>query len=130
MRVATVYCLGEEARDVFVASGASEAKKNAEVFGVRKNLIFERARFNSRRVSRLNRYYLLVLHGPARNCEYGQIREELIRDRTEIGILDKALSKRLQLDPGLMCGNQNSPGSSSWLSKDRGTVIRKAWKQA
>ncbi|KAL5481827.1 hypothetical protein EMCRGX_G022078 [Ephydatia muelleri] len=39
----------EEARDVFLASGASEAKKNAEVFGVRKNLIFERARFNSRR---------------------------------------------------------------------------------
>eukprot|EP00731_Ephydatia_muelleri_P016331 Em0009g755a len=45
---------------------------------------------------------LLVLHALARNCEYGQLREELIRDRTVIGILDKALSKRLQLDPGLM----------------------------
>eukprot|EP00731_Ephydatia_muelleri_P016317 Em0009g741a len=45
---------------------------------------------------------LLVLHALARNCEYGQLREELIHDRTVIGILDKALSKRLQLDPGLM----------------------------
>ena len=45
--------------------------------------------------------YLLVLHALARNCEYGQLRDELIRDRIVIGILDKALSKRLQMDPEL-----------------------------
>ena len=45
--------------------------------------------------------YILVLHAVARNCDYGQLRDELIRDRIVIGILDKALSKRLQLDPGL-----------------------------
>ena len=45
--------------------------------------------------------YLLVLHALARNCDNGQLRDELIRGRIVIGILDKALSKRLQLDPGL-----------------------------
>ena len=41
--------------------------------------------------------YLLVLHALARNCDYVQLRDELICDR----ILDKALSKQLQLDAGL-----------------------------
>ena len=58
-------------------------------FGVRKNLIFERARVNSmdKMVGESTEQYLLVLHAPARNCEYGQHREELIRDRIVIGIL-------------------------------------------
>ena len=70
---------------------------------MRKNLIFERARFNSRdqMEGESTEQYLLVLHALARNCEYGQLREELIRDRIVIGILDKALSKRLQMDPEL-----------------------------
>ena len=72
-------------------------------FGVRKNLIFERARFNSRdqMEDESTEQYLLVLHALARNCEYGQLRDELIRDRIVIRILDKALSKRLQIDPEL-----------------------------
>ena len=72
-------------------------------FGVRKNLIFERARFNSRdqMEGESTEQYLLVLHALARNCEYGQLQEELIRDRIVIGILDKALSKRLEMDPEL-----------------------------
>ena len=38
------------------------------------------------------------MHSLARNCEYGTLQEELIRDRIVIGIRDKALSRRLQLD--------------------------------
>ena len=106
-----LFCLGEEAGDVFAVSGAiNKTKKYTEAvdtfekfFGVRKNLIFERARFNSRdqMEGESAEQYLLVLHALARNCDYGQLRDELIRDRIVIGILDKALSKRLQLDPGL-----------------------------
>ena len=107
-----LYCLGEEAGDVFAVSGATDKTKKKyteavdtfeKFFGVRKNLIFERARFNSRdqMEGESAEQYLLVLHALARNCDYGQLRDELIRDRIVIGILDKALSKRLQLDPGL-----------------------------
>eukprot|EP00731_Ephydatia_muelleri_P020339 Em0013g66a len=45
--------------------------------------------------------YVLSLHSLARNCEYGTLQEELIRDRIVIGIRDKALSRRLQLDADL-----------------------------
>ena len=107
-----LYCLGEEAGDVFAASDATDKAKKVyaeavhtfeKFFGVRKNLIFERARFNSRdqMEDESTEQYLLVLHALARNCEYGQLRDELIRDRIVIGILDKALSKRLQMDPEL-----------------------------
>ena len=107
-----LHCLGDEAGEVFAACGATDKviKVYAEAvhtfekfFGVRKNLIFERTRFSSRdqMEGESTERYLLVLHALARNCEYGQLREELIRDRIVIGILDKALSKRLQMDPEL-----------------------------
>lgn len=35
------------------------------------------------------------------HCEFGAMREENIRDRIVVGILDKALSRRLQLMPDL-----------------------------
>eukprot|EP00731_Ephydatia_muelleri_P000238 Em0001g238a len=107
-----LYCLGEEAGEVFAACDATDKAKKVyaeavhtfeKFLGVRKNLIFERPRFNSRDQMKgeSTEQYLLVLHGLARNCDYGQLREELIRDRIVIGILDKALSKRLQMDPEL-----------------------------
>ena len=40
--------------------------------------------------------YQLVEH-----CEYGDLRDEMIRDRIVVGIQDSALSERLQMDPDL-----------------------------
>ena len=37
----------------------------------------------------------------AENCEYGAMKDEMIRDRLVVGLLDCALSERLQLDPEL-----------------------------
>ena len=103
---------GEEAGEVVAACDATDKAKKVyaeavhtfeKFFGVRKNVIFERARVNSRdqMEGESTEQYLLVLHALARNCEYGQLREELICDRIVIGILDKVLSKRLQMDPEL-----------------------------
>ena len=39
----------------------------------------------------------MALYALADNCEYGTMKEELIRDRLVVGILDDALSKKLQL---------------------------------
>ena len=79
-----LYCLGEEAGDVFTACNATDKAKKVyaeavytfeKFFGVRKNLIFERARFNSRdqMEGESAEQYLLVLHALVRNCEYGQL---------------------------------------------------------
>ena len=72
-------------------------------FRVKRNVIYERARFNSRNQLEGEpvEQYVLSLHSLARNCEYGTLQEELIRDRIVIGIRDKALSRRLQLDADL-----------------------------
>eukprot|EP00731_Ephydatia_muelleri_P025358 Em0017g441a len=65
--------------------------------------MFERARFNRR--SQLDGetvdQYIAVLHNLAKNCDYGKLKSELIRDRIVVGIRDSALSQRLQLDPDL-----------------------------
>ena len=85
-------------------------KKYSEVMGtfeaffsVRRNLIFERARFNSRTQAEGEsvEQYVVALHSLARNCTYGQLTEELIRDRLVIGISDSKLLQRLQMDSEL-----------------------------
>ncbi len=72
-------------------------------FKVRKNLIFERACFNRRQQEKGESIELFItsLHQAADNCEYGAIKEEMIRDRLVVGIQDQSLSERLQMEPEL-----------------------------
>ena len=49
-----------------------------------------------RLVSFITKLYALVEY-----CEYGALREEMIRDCLVVGLLDATLSEKLQLDPDL-----------------------------
>ena len=112
-QVSTIlYCLGEDADDVLTSTSISEAdrKKYDSVmakfdafFKVRKNIIFERARFNQR--SQLDgesaEQYITALYRLINFCEYGALKEEMLRDRIVVGIRYVALSKRLQMDADL-----------------------------
>ena len=74
-----------------------------EFFKVRRNTIFERVQFN-RRVQTENEsveQFITSLYNLAENCSYGDLKEELIRDRIVVGIRDKSLSERLQMDEKL-----------------------------
>ena len=64
-------------------------------------MIFERARFNRRNQEKGEsaEQFITILYSLADNCAYGDLKDDLIRDR--IGIRDKALSEGLQLDPEL-----------------------------
>jgi len=107
-----LYLLGEKADDVVRSfSLTSEEVGNYTVvkekftayFNVRRNMIYERANFNSR-VQRSGEPiddFLTSLYSLAESCSFGQLKEELIRDRVVVGILAKSLSERLQLDPTL-----------------------------
>ena len=66
-------------------------------------MIFERARFNrrSQRDGENAEEYIAALYSLAENCQYGALKEEMIRDRLVVGIRDSALSERLQLDAKL-----------------------------
>ena len=74
-----------------------------EFFNVRKNVIFERARFNRRnqREGETAEDYIVALYDLVENCDYGELQSEMIRDRLVVGIRDSALSERLQMDAEL-----------------------------
>ena len=72
-------------------------------FKARKNIIFERARFNRRSqgTDESVEQFITALYSLAENCEYGALRDEMIRDRIVVGIRDRSLSERLQLNADL-----------------------------
>ena len=103
-----LYCLGQDAKEVLVSTGITteERKQYDDVvakldqfFKVRKNTIFERARFNHRNQleGESDEQYITVLFGLADNCDYGDFKSQTIRDRLVVGIRDNALSESLQM---------------------------------
>jgi len=94
-----LYCLGADADDVLTTTRISDEsrKKYTKVlekfdkfFQVRHNVIFERARFKRRnqQPGETAKDYITALHQLAKGCEYGNMTEELIRDRLVVGITD------------------------------------------
>ena len=72
-------------------------------FVVRRNIIYERAKFN-RRVQNHNKSveeFINSLHVLAEHCKYGDLHDQMIRDRIVVGLKDGNVSQRLQLDPDL-----------------------------
>ena len=71
-------------------------------FQVRRNVIFERARFNRcQNEDELVEQFITSLYSLAERCDYGALREAMIRDRIVVGIKDKKLSAYLQMDADL-----------------------------
>jgi len=107
-----LYCMGDEAEDILTTFTLTteQLQKYDEVrkcfdsyFVVRKNVIYERAKFNSRvqRDREPVEAFVTALHVLAQTCEFGALREELIRDRIVVGILDGELSEEMQMMPDL-----------------------------
>ena len=107
-----LYCLGEESDDVLTSTNITEAdrkKYDAVVgkfdsfFNVRRNVIYERARFNRRdQLEGENaEQYITCLYSLIETCEYGAFKEEMLRDRLVVGIRDAAMSQKLQMDAEL-----------------------------
>ena len=107
-----LYCIGEEAESVLISTDATaddrkEYKKTIakfdEFFSVRRNVIYERARFNrcSQLQSETAEEYIVELYRLAETCNYGDLKDEMIRDRLVVGIRDVSISQQLQIDAGL-----------------------------
>ena len=107
-----LYCLGEEAEAVLTSTNPTDEERQSYdaviakfdgFFRVRKNTIFERARFNRRNQceGESAEHYIMALYELAENCDYGDMKSEMIHGRLVVGIRDNALSERLQLDPDL-----------------------------
>ena len=104
--------MGDTADDLLLSFDLSKAdrKKYKFVkdkfdshFVIEKNVIYERAKFNmrSQKEREADNSFITDLYALAEFCNFGNLRDELIRDRLVVSILDKQLSKKLQLDVDL-----------------------------
>lgn len=109
---ALIYTMGEDAEDILVSLHLSpaEASDYATVkdkldahFITRRNVIFERAKFNQRQQEpgEPADSFITALHCLAEHCGYGALHDEMVRDRLVVGLKDKRLSEQLQMDPDL-----------------------------
>ncbi|UYV61344.1 hypothetical protein LAZ67_1004485 [Cordylochernes scorpioides] len=108
-----MYLIGDRADDIFRTfrfEKEEEATKFDSVlkafdshFCVGKNIIYERAKFYSRVQADREPVdeFITSLYKLADSCEFESLHEQLIRDRIVVGVRDKALSERMQLDSEL-----------------------------
>ena len=107
-----IYCLGEKSEDILASfrlsaedSGKYDVvkKKFDDYFVIRKNVIFERAKFNCRGQEEGETVdeFVTALNKLAEHCNYGTLVEEMIRDRLVVDLRDAKLSEKLQLDSEL-----------------------------
>ena len=107
-----MYCLGPDAEEVLDTTRISEDEKKKyekvidefdKYFKVKKNMIYERARFNQccQLLDESADHFITEIHRLADNCEFGDMKDQLIRDRLVVGIRDGALSERLKLESDL-----------------------------
>jgi hypothetical protein len=104
--------MGDEADDIMAGFGLTEEdrkkynivkQKFEDHFVVRRNTIFERAKFN-RRVQGANESvdsFITALYGLSEYCEFDALRDEMIRDRIVVGIKDENLSFKMQVNHAL-----------------------------
>ena len=107
-----IYAMGDQADDILRSFALSEEhrKDYATVkstfdkhFVPRRNVIFERAKFNQRiqQEGEPVESFITALYALAEHCGYGELHDDMIRDRIVVGIRNSALSEKLQLDPEL-----------------------------
>ena len=64
-------------------------------------MIYERAKFNQRKQMTGEHVdsFITWLHKLIEHCDYGALKDEMIRDKIVVGLVDEQLSEKLQLDP-------------------------------
>ena len=111
MRVNTlVYTMGDEAEDILRSFSMTEEEQSKfnkvqekfeDHFVKRRNVIYERAKFNKRKQEQGEPVdkFITALYSLAEHCGYGVLHDEMIRDRIVVGITNPGLSEKLQLMP-------------------------------
>ena len=93
---------------------------------LKSTAIYERACFNrrSQQPGESVESFITGLHTLAEHCQFGAPREELIRDRIVVGILDAKLSESLQLDAELTLAKAMTKVRQSAAVKKQQPVLR------
>ncbi|KAG5892339.1 hypothetical protein JTB14_011205 [Gonioctena quinquepunctata] len=100
-----VYIMGEESEEIMLQfpvqpTSYKDALDSFEKYFIpRRNIIYERFKFHStiQKPGEPIESFIKNLHSIAEHCNYGTLKEEFIRDRIVVGMLDTKTSERLQL---------------------------------
>lgn len=130
-----LYAMGKESEPIFstfmfpvnVKDYYDEVlRKFNEHFVPRRNTIHERACFHRR--SQLQgesvKEFVRQLYKFTEHCDFGQTKDEQIRDRIVIGIADGEVSQKLQLEPDLTLEKAISIAQHSELVKTQNASAR------
>ena len=101
-------------------------EKFQQYFVKRKNVIYERTKFNQR-IQKLDETvdsFVTELYRLARTCNYGNLTNEMIRDRIVTGIRDRAVAERLQMDPELTLEKAIQMTRESGMLKCQQSTVR------
>lgn len=105
-----IYSMGDQADDVLRSFQLSDEEARSYTEGKydshfikKRNVIFERARFNMRRQQEGEPVdaFIMSLYTLAEHCNFGTLHDELIRDHIVVGISNTSLSLKLQLESDL-----------------------------
>ena len=130
-----VYCMGNEADDILSSFGLTneDSKKYTTVkerfeghFIKKRSVIFERAKFNQRvqKEGEAVDTFVTALYQLAEHCRYGDLRDEMIRDRIVVGLRDTNLSVKLQMEETLTLEKAVAMSRQSESVKKQQTVVR------
>ncbi|XP_077863848.1 uncharacterized protein LOC144348251 [Saccoglossus kowalevskii] len=102
-----LYAMGDCAYDILTTLQIDEEtytyedvkKALNDYYQVRRNIIVERARFNKRVQTHGEPIDVFIqdLYRLAEDCDYGVLKDDLIRDKIVVGVLDDSLSDHLQM---------------------------------
>ncbi|KAI4879857.1 hypothetical protein NFI96_004001 [Prochilodus magdalenae] len=106
-------------------------KLNAH-FVVRRNVIFERAKFNQRQQEQGETVdsFITSLHCLSEHCGYGPLHDEMVRDRLVVGLRDKKLSEQLQLDSELTLEKAVTRARQSEQVKNQQNLLKSNFKSS
>ncbi|KAG5878407.1 hypothetical protein JTB14_029680 [Gonioctena quinquepunctata] len=127
-----LYLMGEKADETLltfetVPTAYTEMLKLFDKhFVPQKNEVFERFKFNSRVQIPGEGIdsFITALHTLAEHCYYGTLKDQLIRDRILVGMLDSETSSRLQLKKGLTLATTIDTVKQVELQAARNIVLR------
>lgn len=101
-----LYTMGDAADDIMTTMKIDQSEATFEElldafnthYNARKNIIVERAKFNKRtqRQGEPVEEFIQDVHRLADECNFGTLKDELIRDRIVVGVADDTLSDELQ----------------------------------
>ena len=149
---ALIYSMGPEAEHIFKTFDAAKAAVYDEVikcfdahFTPKLNIIYERAKFRSRvqKSGENVETFVRALYELAETCNFGNSKQDNIRDSIVIGLADKTVSQKLQMKSDLtldqaiqyarqseMVKSQNSTVESDHVSSIRNPSGRSGFRKS